>query len=182
MKTKKKKKIRKNTEKKRIVRKAKPRNVWNSLRKLENYLKKADIQANIFMDSLNEIRETLSFEIKAEIIKKLCNSVNGDLLCALLGNIKSIEEKGRFEGINNEANFIILGIFDALVSVLNLSPYKSAGEKFFVTRESARDYDFDKHPEALDDEEIQKFQVEVLRCGWKLGEKVVVKPKVFEFR
>lgn len=182
MKTKKKKKVRKNTEKKRIVLKAKPRNVWNSLRKLENYLKKADIQANIFMDSLNEIRETLSFEIKAEFVKKLCNSVNGDLLSALLEHKKIIEEKGRNEEGNTKANSIILGIFDSLISVLNLSPYKSAGEKFFVTRESARDYDFDEHPESLDEEGIQKFQVEVLRCGWKLGEKVVVKPKVFEFR
>lgn len=182
MKPKKKIKIRKDTKKKRIVRKTKPRNAWNSLRKLENYLKKADIQANIFMDSLNEIRDTLSFEIKAEIVKKLCNSVNGDLLSALLEHKKNVEEKGRFEGENQEANSIILGIYDALVSVLNLSPHKREGEKFFVTRESAREYDFDEHPEALDDERIQKFQVEVLRCGWKLGEKVVVKPKVFEFR
>ena len=172
--------IKDRSKKKRIIQKPKPRNVWNSLRKLEIYLKKADIQANIFMESLNELRDILSFEFKADFVKKLCNSINGDLLSALWNHKKSIEEKQITDGEKKEADSVLLGVFDALKKSLDLSPFKIEGEKFSVTRETAKNYDFDEIPDSLTNERIQKFEVEVLRCGWKIGEKVIQKPKVFE--
>lgn len=172
--------IKDRSKKKRIIQKPRPRNVWNSLRKLEIYLKKADIQANIFMESLNELRDILSFEFKADFVKKLCNSINGDLLSALWNHKKSIEEKQITDGEKKEADIILLGVFDALKKSLDLSPFKIEGEKFSVTRETAKNYDFDEIPDSLTNERIQKFEVEVLRCGWKIGEKVIQKPKVFE--
>ena len=65
------------------TRKVRPRNVWISLRKLENSLHKTDIQANIFMESINELREIMSLETKSNFVHKLFNSVHGDLLSAL---------------------------------------------------------------------------------------------------
>jgi len=171
--------IKDRSKKKRIIQKPRPRNVWNSLRKLEIYLKKADIQANIFMESLNELRDILSFEFKADFVKKLCNSINGDLLSALWNHIKSIEEKQITDGEKKEADIILLGVFDALKKSLDLSPFKIEGEKFSVTRETAKNYDFDEIPDSLANERVQKFEVEVLRCGWKIGDKVIQKPKVF---
>lgn len=161
------------------TRKVRPRNVLNSLRKLEIYLKKADIQANIFMESLNELRDILSFEFKADFVKKLCNSINGDLLSALWNHKKSIEEKQITDGEKKEADIILLGVFDALKKSLDLSPFKIEGEKFSVTRETAKNYDFDEIPENLNDDRGQNIEVEVLRCGWKIGDKVIQKPKVF---
>lgn len=180
MKTKKRAKVKKGN-KKEIILKAKPKNVWNSIRKLENYLKKAGIQANIFMESLNELRDLLSFEIRAALVKNLCNSVNGDLLSAVWKHKKRLEEQGTGEG-NREADVILLGVFSAFENVLNITPYKSEGDKISITRDSSKDYDFDVHPDALDDESIQEFEAEVLRGGWKIENRVIIKPKVFEIR
>ena len=141
--------IKDRSKKKRIIQKQKPRNVWNSLRKLEIYLKKTDIQANIFMESLNELRDILFFEFKTDFVKKLCTSINGDLLSALWNHKKSIEEKQITDGEKKEADIILLGVFDALKKSLDLSPFKIEGEKFSVTRETAKNYDFDEIPDSL---------------------------------
>ena len=61
-----------------------------------------------------------------------------------------------------------------------LCPFKIEGEKSSVTRETAKNYDFDEIPDSLANERVQKFEVEVLRCGWKIGDKEIQKPKVFE--
>jgi hypothetical protein len=171
--------IRKKREKGKTNRRAKPRSVWNSLRKLENYLRKADIQADIFMDSLNELRDVIAFEIKTDFIRKLCNSVHGDLLGALWNHQKMVEEKQAADGENKEVLATLIGVLDMLVKYFGLRPCKFQGERFFVSRESAKNFDFDEVPENLDDERGQKVEVEVLRCGWKIGDKVIQKPKVF---
>lgn len=172
--------IRKGRKKEQTLGRAKPRNVWNSLRKLENYLRKADLQSNIFMESMNELRDIIAFEVKTNLIKELCNSVHGDLLSALWNHQKKIEEKQVREGENKEVVFILLGVFEVLVKYFDLRPCKFQGERFFVSRETAKGFDFDEIPENLDDERVQKVEVEVLRCGWKIGEKVIQKPRVFE--
>ncbi|OGP60991.1 MAG: hypothetical protein A2162_07280 [Deltaproteobacteria bacterium RBG_13_52_11b] len=172
-------KVRKGRKKGKSTRRARPRNVWNSLRRLENYLRKADLQADIFMDSLNELRDVMAFEIKTEFIKKLCNSVHGDLLGALWNQQKKVEEKQVTDRENEEVVAILCGVFEVLVKYFDLRPYKFQGERLFVSRESARNFDFDEVPENLDDEKVQKVEVEVLRCGWKIGDKVIQKPKVF---
>jgi hypothetical protein len=159
---------------------AKPRNVWHSLRKLENYLRKADLQADIFMESLNELRDAIAFEIKTEFIKKLCSSVHGDLLGALWNYRKEMEDKQAVDGANTEAGVILLGIFEVLMQFLDLHPHRCGGDRFVVTRESAKQLEFDEVPRKLDDERGQEIEVEVLRCGWKIGEKVIQKPRVFE--
>jgi len=158
--------------------KRKPKKVWNSVRKLEGYLKKADIQANIFLDSLQELRDEITHEVKGCIVRDLCKSVNGDILHELLEH-KMRLEAGRL-GNSIEQNAILSGIFDTLTEVLHLAPVRAAGERFTVSRNSAKEYNFEEHPEALDDEKIEQFEVEVLRCGWKVESKMVVKPMVFE--
>lgn len=160
-------------------RKVRPRNIWNSLRKLENYLHKTDIQANIFMESINELREIMSFDIKSNLVHKLCNSVNGDLLSALWNYKKSIEEDEVISEKENEAGVILLGVFEVLIKFLNLQSYKDKGDRLFVTGKTAKNFDFDEIPENLDDDRGQNIEVEVLRCGWKIGDKVIQKPKVF---
>lgn len=158
--------------------KRKPKNVWNSVRKLEGYLKKADIQANVFLDSLQELRNEITLEVKGCIVRDLCKSVNGDILHELLEHKKRLEA-GRL-GNSIEQNAVLSGIFDTLTEVLQLAPVRSAGERFTVSRNSAKEYNFEEHPEALDNEKIEQFVVEVLRCGWKVENKMVVKPMVFE--
>lgn len=165
---------------KQTLKKTRPKNVWNTVRKLEGYLKKADIQASVFMNSLHELREAVSFEIKTDIVQKLCNTVNGDLLHALLEH-KIKTEAGQDRG-NIEENAILLGIFKALEHVLDLTPYRSDRERLAVSKEAVREYDFDEHPESLDNENAKKLEVEVLRCGWKIGDRIVIKPKVFEVK
>lgn len=161
------------------TRKVRPRNVWNSLRKLENYFHKADIQANIFMESINELREIMSFEIKSNFVQKLCNSVHGDLLSALWNQKRVIEEDEVITEREEETGAILLGVFEVLVKFLNLQSYKAIGERLFVTHETAKYFDFDEIPEKLNDDRVQNIEVEVLRCGWKIGDKLIQKPKVF---
>jgi hypothetical protein len=160
-------------------RKVRPRNIWNSLRKLENYLHKTDIQANIFMESINELREIMSFEIKSSFVHKLCNSVHGDLLSALWDHKRLTEEDEVVGEKEKGAGVILLGVFEVLAKFLDLQSYKANGERLFVTREMAKYFDFDEIPENLNDDRVQDIEVEVLRCGWKIGEKVIQKPKVF---
>jgi hypothetical protein len=156
-----------------------PRNVWNSLRKLQNYLRKADIHANIFMEVMSDLREAISFETKSSLIDKLCGSVQGDLLIAIRNYQKMIEEKQRTDGKDEEAGSILLGVFEVLAKYLDLRPCKSQGERFFVSPESAKNFDFEEIPEKLEHGRVQRVEVEVLRCGWKIGEKIVRKPRVF---
>ena len=163
------------------TRKARPRNVWNSLRKLENYLHKTDIQANIFMESINELREIMSFEVKSNLLQKLCNSVHGDLLSALRNQKRAIEEGEVIDEKEKEARVILLGVFEVLADFLDLQFYKAEGERFFVTREAAGNFEFDEIPEKLHDDRVQNIEVEVLMCGWKIGDKVIQKQKVFVF-
>ena len=155
-----------------------PKDVWNSVRKLEGFLKKADIQASIFMDSLYELRDAVSLEVKSEIVKGLCSSVNGDILHALLEQKKRVEE-GRDSG-DIEKNAVMLGILDTLSSVLNLEAVGCPGERISVARANAKQYDFEEYPEALNDTGKKTFDVMILRPGWKMKETIVVKPKVFE--
>ena len=159
--------------------KAKPRNVWNALRKLENYLNKADIQSNVLMKSLKELREKISFEIKSDFVQKLCNSVHGDLLSALWNHKMLTEDNGVINEREKEIGAVLLGVFDVLVKFLDLQSYKARGERLFVTHETAKHFDFDEIPENLNDNRVQNVEVEVLRCGWKIGDKVIQKPKVF---
>jgi hypothetical protein len=149
------------------------------LRRLENYLHKTDIQANIFMESINELREMMSFEIKSNLVHKLCNSVNGDLLSALWEHKRVIEEGEVVSEKEEEAGLILLGVFEVLAKYLDLQSYKAKGERLFVTRETAKYFDFDEIPENLNDDRVQDIAVEVLRCGWKIDDKVIQKPKVF---
>ncbi|MEF9475378.1 MAG: hypothetical protein L0958_01470 [Candidatus Mariimomonas ferrooxydans] len=160
--------------------KKRPKNVWNSARKLEGYLKKADIQANIFIDTLYELRDAVSFEIKANIVQKLCNTVNGDILNALFDHQKQIET-GRDNG-NIKENTILLSVLDALVNILNLVPYRRVGERFTINGKSAKKYSFEEYPVSLKDDDNQNFEVEVLRCGWKVNDKITVKPVVFNVK
>ena len=155
-----------------------PKDVWNSVRKLEGFLKKADIQAGIFMDSLCELRDAISLEVKADTVKGLCSSVNGDILHALLEQKKRVDE-GR-DSADIEKNAIMLGIFDTLIRVLDLESVGTPGERIQVTRETVKQYDFEEYPEALNTAETKTFKVAVLRPGWKIGETMVIKPKVFE--
>jgi len=172
--------IRKTRKKGKSPRKTKPRSVWNPLRKLENYLRKADLQADIFMDSLNELRDVIAFEVKADFVRRLCNSVHGDLLSALWTHRKKVEEKQLGDAENEEAAALLTGVFEMLMQLLDLRPCKSQGERLFVSRESAKGFEFDEVPENLGDQKVRQVEVEVLRCGWKIGEKVIQKPKVFE--
>lgn len=179
MKNKKSTKTRKENKNRVRCRARKPRNVWNSLRKLENYLRKADIQSNIFMESISDLREAISFETKSTLIDHLCNSVRGDLLSALWNYQKMTEEKQGTDGKDEEVGVILLGVFEVLAKYFDLRPYKSQGERFFASRETAKDFDFEEIPEEIHNERVEKVEVEVLRCGWKIGDKVVRKPKVF---
>lgn len=178
MKKRNRRKIRKGSKKEEAIHRPRPRNVWDSLRKLENYLRKTDLQANLFLGSINELRDVISFEIKANFIKSLCNSVHGDLLSALWIEQKKIEEKQVTDGEHKETVSILLGVFEVLMKYLDLRPHKTQGERIYVSRESAKDYDFDENPKNLGDQRSKKVEVEVLRCGWKIGEKVIQKPKV----
>ena len=180
MKRGKKTKTRKGSKGRKAIRRAKPKSVWNPLRKLENYLRKADLQANVFMECLNELRDVIAFEIKADFIKRLCNSVHGDLLSALWVHGKKMEEEQPTDSENREAVAILSGVLEVLMKHFDLRPYKLEGERFPVTGRTAKDYEFDEIPENLGDEKGQKVEVEVLRCGWKVGEKAVQKPRVFE--
>lgn len=162
-----------------IIRK-RPKDVWNSLRKLEGYLRKADIQANGFMASLRDLREMLSFEVKKEIINKLCCSVNGDILHVLIEH-KNRVESGKDDG-NIEQNAVLLGVYDTLSNTLGIEPFKAKGERLRISRDSAKSYEFEDYPEALGDETVKNFEIEVLRPGWKAEGRVVVKPVVFEAR
>lgn len=163
---------------KQVLKKTKPKNVWNAIRKLEGYLKKADIQAGVFINSLNDLRAAVSFEIKTDIVQKLCNTVNGDLLHALLEH-KVKTDSGQDRG-NIEENAILLGIFEALEHGLDITPYRSDGERLVISKEALREYDFDEYPASLHNENVKKLEIEVLRCGWKMGGRLVIKPKVFE--
>jgi hypothetical protein len=165
-------KAHKKTEKRR------PKNVWNSVRKLEGYLRKADIQAIAFMESLRELRDSVTVEVKSNIVRELCRSVNGDILHELLEHKKEVEHGNLGNSI--EQNAVLSGIFDTLTDVLDLSPVKAPGERFSVSKETAKGYVFEEYPEAMDDENLEHFRVEVLRCGWRVGGKLVVKPTVFE--
>lgn len=161
------------------TRKVRPKNVWNSLRKLENYLHKTDIQANIFLESINELKEKMFFEIKSDLVHNLCNSVHGDLLSALWNQKRVIEGDEVITETEKETGEILLGVFEVLVKFLGLQSYKIIGERFLMTRETAKHFDFDEIPENLDDDRVHNIEVEVLRCGWKIGDKVIQKPKVF---
>ena len=160
--------------------KKRPKNVWNSARKLEGYLKKADIQANIFIDTLHELRDAVSLEIKADIVQKLCNTVNGDILNALFDHKKHVEA-GKDNGDIKE-NAILLSVLDALENILNLAPYRRVGERFSINGKSAKKYSFEEYPASLEDGDDQGFEVEVLRCGWKVNNKIIVKPVIFEVK
>ena len=170
----------KGRKKRKSIRKTKPRCVWNPLRKLENYLRKADLQADIFMESLNELRDVIAFEVKTDFVRRLCNSVHGDLLSALWTHRKMTEERQAVDGENKEVLATLDGVLDVLVKYFSLRPCKSQGERLFVSRESAKGFEFDEVPENLGDQKVRQVEVEVLRCGWKIGEKVTQKPKVFE--
>jgi len=172
--------MKKKTRKKPANNRERPKNVWNSARKLEGYLKKADIQANIFIDTLYELRDAVSFEIKANIVQKLCTTVNGDILNALFDHKKQIDT-GRDNGSIKE-NTILLSVLDALVNILNLAPYRRVGERFSINGKSAKQYSFEEHPASLKDDDNQNFEVSVLRCGWKVDGKITVKPVVFEVK
>ena len=172
--------IRKTRKKGKSTRKTKPRSVWNPLRKLENYLRNADLQADIFMDSLNELRDVIAFEVKADFVRRLCNSVHGDLLGALWNHRKMTEERQAADGENKEVLATLDGVLDVLVKYFSLRPCKSQGERISVPRESLKEFEFDEVPESLGDPKVRQVEVEVLRCGWKIGEKVIQKPKVFE--
>ncbi len=161
------------------VRKVKPRNVWNSLRKLEIYLSKADIRANLFLESISELREMMSLEIKSDFVQKLCNSVNGDLLSALWNHQLETEEDETIPEREKEAGAILSGVFEVLVKFLGLQCYKATGERLTVTHETAKVFNFDEIPEKLNDRRVHGIEVEVLRCGWKIGNKVIQKPTVF---
>ena len=163
-----------------LQKKKRPKNVWNALRKLEGHLKKTDIQASLFLESLDELREAMSSQAKVDIVQGLCNTVHGDILHSLADYNMQIESDNN-EG-NRERHVMLVGIFDTLVNVLDLSPYKKDGQRFFLRRDFVKEYDFEEHPEALDDENVQEFEVEVVRCGWKVKNKVVVKPKVFQVK
>ena len=163
-----------------VHKKGRPKNVWNALRKLERHLKKTDIQASLFLESLDELREAMSSQIKSDIVQRLCNTVNGDILHALADYNMQIESVNNED--NREQHDMLVGIFDTLVNVLDLSPYKKDGQRFFMRPDFVKRFDFEEHPEALDDESTQEFEVEVLQCGWKVKDKVVVKPKVFQVK
>ncbi|MDA8106072.1 MAG: hypothetical protein M0Z71_11935 [Nitrospiraceae bacterium] len=158
--------------------KTRPRNVWNSVRKLQNYLKKADIEAMVFMDSLQELRDAVMLDVRAEIVRGLCNTVHGDLLNALLEYRKKIEN-GADSGDIGE-NAVMIGLLDTLMQKLCVRPFRTSGERFSVRRDAATDYEFEEYPEAIADDKNTKFEVEVLRPGWKIDERIIIKPKVIE--
>jgi hypothetical protein len=122
----------------------------------------------------------VAVEYQAEIVQKLCNTVNGDILHALLEHKRKVEA-GK-DGGNIEENAILLGILESLEHVLNLTPFRMTGEYITLGKELVREYEFDEHPETLDNEDVKTIEVEVLRCGWKVGGRVVIKPKVFEVK
>lgn len=157
---------------------SRPRDVWNSVRKLEGFIRKADIQAGVFLESLQRLRDAVLFEVKRDIVKGLCSSVNGDILNELLQH--KIKMSVGSPGISMEHNAILMGIFDTLANVLDLSPYRMQGERFAINKASAKDYIFENYPESLDKEEVDRIEAVVLRPGWKIQGKVVVKPTVFE--
>ncbi|MBI5641502.1 MAG: hypothetical protein HZA17_13865 [Nitrospirae bacterium] len=155
-----------------------PKDIWNSVRRLEGFLKKADIHANILLDSLGVLRAAVDFEVRKEIVRGLCNSVNGDILHALLGHKKRMDE-GKY-GDNFEQNAILTGVLDTLTQVLDLKPARAEGERIFIRKDSAAEFTFEEYPGAMDNPDLGKFEIEVLRCGWKVKGKVVIKPVVFE--
>ena len=166
--------------KKRKIKKRRPKNVWNSLRKLEGYLKKADIQANIFMDSLHELKDKVSFDVKRDIVNELCNSVDGDILHALIEfnrNIDVLKTKA-----NEDQLQIMLTLYDAITRVFDITPVHYSGARVNLHKQSVKNYKFDQYPESLSDDNIDDLEVEVLRCGWKMADKIIVKPVVFEVK
>ena len=163
---------------KKAVRKARPRDIWNSLRKLEGHLRKADIQAGVFLDSLEVLRKEIGFDVRREIVRGLCNSVNGDILNELLMHQRKMDE-GQV-GVDIGQNAAMAGIFDCLTTALAVSPYREPGERFSIRKTDVREYDFEEYPESLADEGTDKIEVEVLRAGWKVQGRVVVKPTVCE--
>ena len=163
---------------KKASRKARPKDIWNSLRKLEGYLRKADIQAGVFLDSLRELRGVISLEVRREIVKGFCSSVNGDILHELLLHQRRMHE-GHVGG-SVEHNAVLSGIFDCLTTTLDLLPFLEPGERLSIRKADVRGYSFEEYPESLDEEGKEKIDVEVLRAGWKVQGKVVVKPTVCE--
>lgn len=155
-----------------------PKDVWNSVRKLETLLRRADIQATSFMGSLKELRETVSLEVRSEIVKSLCETVNGDILAALAERRSELNE-GR-HGEKFDENALVGGVFEALVGSLRLTQVGRKGERSAVTRHAARDYNFEDYPESLSDESVSRFSVEIVRPGWKVDGRTVVKPKAVE--
>jgi len=153
-----------------------PKNVWHSLRKLENHLNRAHIQSGIFLNQLGALREDISFEIRKEIVQKLVGSVNGDLLHALCERVGQLEQGA---GRNDLAgNAIILGLHDVLMDELRVSPFHKEGERLSIRSTSMKEYDFETYPETSESEDSGSLAIEVLSCGWKVDGKVVVKPKV----
>jgi hypothetical protein len=168
----------KNKISKKIQRKRRPKNIWNSVTKLGTFLKKAQIQSDIFMNTLYELRETLSFELRVEIVRALCNSVNGDILHALWEYNKRLDE-GKF-GNSIEENAIIHGMYDTLANILKIHPCRFPGERITINKDSAKDFIFEEYPEFLDDEMVERVSIEILRPGWKIDNKIVIKPIAFE--
>jgi len=99
-------------------------------------------------------------------------------LLTALQNEKKVIEEGGIVG-EKEAGMMLLGVFEVLIDYLDLHPCRTEGEKLVVTQETARNFEFDENPESLGDHRVRNIEVEVLRCGWKIGDKVIQKPKVF---
>lgn len=163
---------------KKTYREARPKHIWNSLRKLEGHLRKADIQAGVFMDSLEELRKVIGFDIRREIVREFCRSVNGDILHELLMHQRKMDE-GQV-GTDMGQNAAMAGIFDTLTTTLAVSPYREPGDRLSIRKTDAGEYDFEEYPESLAAEGLEKIGVEVLRAGWKVQGKIVVKPTVCE--
>ena len=163
---------------KKIRKTSRPKNIWHSVTKLETFLKKAQVQSGVFINALHDLRERLSFEIKIEIVKSLCCSVNGDILHSLWEQKDRIE-KGKF-GNSIEENSLIIGLYDTLVTILNIHHFRIPGETLTITKDTAKSYTFEEYPESLDNEAISEFTIEILRPGWKVDDKIVIKPIVFE--
>ena len=163
---------------KKTQKKSRPKNIWHSVTKLETFLKKAQIQSSIFMNALYELRDTLSFEIRCDLVKSLCHSVNGDILYAIWEYIRRLDE-GKFLS-NIEENSIIRGMYDTLTAILKMQPYRFPGEMVTIRKDAAKEFTFEEAPESLCDETADRLSFEILRPGWKVDDKIVVKPVAFE--
>lgn len=156
----------------------KPKNVWHTLRRLENHLNKAHIQSGVFMNELGRLRDEISFEIRKEIASKLATSVHGDILHALCERIAQLESgDGRGDVLGNA---ILLGLHESLLQELNISAFHKDAEKLNIRATSVQEYDFESYPSALDTVGTGRLSIQVVNCGWKVDGKVVVKPKVME--